>query len=1142
MPNYPVAFFTEPSKLVAQTESQKFGPVSDSEYRTTSRFALTDDAKAFAVFSGNVMLFDNPNADLVNLIIWPLYYSHTELNPGVRFVIYRGLKREDFMVPVTGGGYQLPDVADLVTPFMTQLYADYNKAHNNGGNIDNYPTSLLDIFSYNQSELDDERLSNIITQKRPFAFVQKGVHLGNFTSSGGAAIDIVLDESKYSPNVAFARSNDFSIVIDEFDSNDTPGKENYNKLAKREWIKNFIDPCVFYHLHRKTGVWYDGLTDKFDFESFFINISTKFFTYTSVYIDIRNNNDYSLNYYQDNEDAQKNHLQIGINDQEPQPVNYFTNYWPIKILTCNSSPNVHSNSIVKLGLKFNCTYNPNPAIYYDLAYNDFSLVFDRQNNSIKGLNFPIENFEKFESFEIESPNTVNQQINIYIPVSGGAGNTINNSIAFLVKLYWLRQKNPENVVLPSTLIPSYTPLDNIFGNITAQIINNEIKNVGVGGFAYPDGNLTYSFWELGLSKKFIPEGGGNDVAKMVQTGVGCSERDVTFFAVELDTNAYTFNISRERDVAFNKKITSSLSKYQEFKLALQRSYDFSFRQANVNSEIIYSLDTTQTNVIKPDSSSFYSLSFCKNEILQLQYVTAHQGFDIFKHKVNFSFDMFSKEALEIPAYAKGRIKLSGMDSNGNFIEYNLLGLTDIHAATPNRDAQINLFYGTLNNKNLFSKDAFFGTLTVPTEYVSDPASIISITKFIELIQKVEAVFSNEDCKQILTRIRSYYYGYNAREQSFKERIGDIVPPYLNKFDNALPGSPVPQNLLGFRRSLLSKNGGTDEVVDSDTKNILISHADENQIGDNPSPYIIGPDNKKIDAGHLFYGLDGLINLGNYNQTGFAFERFQIYRSNDLTGYIADVFTGAAESRIYRNNKRHVLEPLYYPETNDINRLYNISASDPDILSDVDCFGLKNAYDYLSNQDAHPKLSEILAYYYDGGFENANPITPLSIPANYKYRWLNFCIKYDCSKTSPINGTADERIIQYQGFVDFNDGTQKFDWAADVIGTGPSRIEPLPVQILRVRGETFAHFWYQTRFGAILFSVFGMKSLEVGTDDFNSVRFERDFQINNSFQTITGSLSDHIGIYTSESELTYCLDRFLDFVKTNFISEKNIHQY
>lgn len=58
MPIYPVYFFTEPNKLLLQSSGDKYGPISPSVFKTTSRFALNDEAKAFAVVSGNVMLFD----------------------------------------------------------------------------------------------------------------------------------------------------------------------------------------------------------------------------------------------------------------------------------------------------------------------------------------------------------------------------------------------------------------------------------------------------------------------------------------------------------------------------------------------------------------------------------------------------------------------------------------------------------------------------------------------------------------------------------------------------------------------------------------------------------------------------------------------------------------------------------------------------------------------------------------------------------------------------------------------------------------------------------------------------------------------------------------------------------------------------
>ena len=107
-------FLTEYQK-VHQTEGDKYGPVSDSQYKVTSRLSLktgNTSAKVYAAFKGYVMLFDqidsssNIETDLVNLILIPFSQNQTFLTPSIQYLVYRGLKRSDFMT-ASGSNWQI---------------------------------------------------------------------------------------------------------------------------------------------------------------------------------------------------------------------------------------------------------------------------------------------------------------------------------------------------------------------------------------------------------------------------------------------------------------------------------------------------------------------------------------------------------------------------------------------------------------------------------------------------------------------------------------------------------------------------------------------------------------------------------------------------------------------------------------------------------------------------------------------------------------------------------------------------------------------------------------------------------------------------------------------------------------------------
>ena len=100
----------------------------------------------------------------------------------------------------------------------------------------------------------------------------------------------------------------------------------------------------------------------------------------------------------------------------------------------------------------------------------------------------------------------------------------------------------------------------------------------------------------------------------------------------------------------------------------------------------------------------------------------------------------------------------------------------------------------------------------------------------------------------------------------------------------------------------------------------------------------------------------------------------------------------------------------------------------------------------------------------------------------------------------------------------------------------ANLNHVSVEALRKRGESFAHFWYQSITEATGTSVLLGSPLpfpyllKSGSDRFK-VRFER----NNIF-SITGELNDHIGTFTDPSELEYVMTKFLSFLKLRFQSE------
>ncbi|MCX6186244.1 MAG: hypothetical protein NTU43_04495, partial [Bacteroidetes bacterium] len=465
--------------------------------------------------------------------------------------------------------------------------------------------------------------------------------------------------------------------------------------------------------------------------------------------------------------------------------------------------------------------------------------------------------------------------------------------------------------------------------------------------------------------------------------------------------------------------------------------------------------------------------------------------------------------------------------------------------------------------------------------------VFTASYYIDLVKKVEEAFKThnnniyEDIEITISRLRRQYYG-ELDNGKFPLHPRRILP---DPFETSIPNSPKNYGLWIKNNSDNTYN----KAVDNDTFKSLLSRADENGIEDNPSPYIVDPSGNKIDIGHLLLGLDGLIN--DYFSTGGFYNSFQIYRNNDLNGFVADIGIAIAEARLYDydNTKPN---GFYYPDNKDLNRLYEISAPPPDLLSDVDQWGLYNAYKYFKqnpNSSVLPMkpdnsgrekltLSFLLKYYYrDIGSTMPSAseypqqyyiggTTYVPLKAHYKQRYTNFCVRYDCNhsidKNNPANtfpncavgtGKPEEFLTHFQGFVRWDSTQNKFIWNDNELIFSQS------VDVLRRRIEIFAHFWFQKNVSfhdieAALYGYSGMEFflythqydylgmypqrigiLKQGTAN-NPVRFERNPLSNNQNKSISGGLDEYIGQFTNSEDSTTIINKLLSWIEDNFINE------
>ena len=253
--------------------------------------------------------------------------------------------------------------------------------------------------------------------------------------------------------------------------------------------------------------------------------------------------------------------------------------------------------------------------------------------------------------------------------------------------------------------------------------------------------------------------------------------------------------------------------------------------------------------------------------------------------------------------------------------------------------------------------------------VSNPNALIPVADFIRYVESVEAGYPSDTPQQVLTRIRQLYYsGY-----AFDQLIVDAPTTELVE-------TFVPMRDRDVRRRVSIPRTVGPGHVSSDAWSHLTARADENAIGDNPSPYIVLGDGSRVDAGHLLLGLDSLLNP----RVGAPYSSYGI-PGIDPAGFAADLALASYWTTYHLRTGAPASDAAVKPATADFDTYYRASAPNEDLLGDADAFGLQQQWNSAPGQT----LSQVLRAYYLGS---------TSTPAGVNRRWRGFCASNGLSYT------------------------------------------------------------------------------------------------------------------------------------------------
>jgi Domain of unknown function (DUF4157) len=225
-------------------------------------------------------------------------------------------------------------------------------------------------------------------------------------------------------------------------------------------------------------------------------------------------------------------------------------------------------------------------------------------------------------------------------------------------------------------------------------------------------------------------------------------------------------------------------------------------------------------------------------------------------------------------------------------------------------------------------------------------AVIPIDTFVRYVEDVERANPRDRPQEILSRIRVQYYGSAslADISAFSQLIPDA---------RAYDVETVVTLRGGARTTVVPRSLGR---VPEDTRRHLRAHADENRVGDNPSPYLLLPSGERIDVGHLLLGMDAQL----HPRTASPYSDYGV-PNVDPAGWVADVGIASVWLTHAEEGHPHKDVPRNPPPPATVDEYFRMSAPDEDLLGDVDAYRAEEPL-----RDQSTTLSAAIRRYYLGG--------------------------------------------------------------------------------------------------------------------------------------------------------------------------------
>lgn len=399
-------FFTEPSKLNVQTQNQAFGAIDEDNYRLNNLFTATSNAKAYAVTSGNVLVQPIAGSTtLVNIVLKPI--NQPDLNlPKIEYIIYKGITKSSLI-----------NASKVADPTNNDLTRKIWESHANlliempgappeplASEALGFEYSATGTGSYQTLDADTLDLAFYDNNNTLFP-IEAGDHIGDFNSSNLGCL-FVFEKIGFQATFKLARELDSQLTFTALGSTPTQA-EIFRRKHDKEDILAFMDSAAFFSAFNGINIKLtsDGTTfeEKLP-EAFYTDVTAKHFNKNTIYVDIRNENLDSFNYYENYSNFLKLDL-LGTDTYEE--VDYYRDEWPL--LAVKNSEFDDANSEKILGVSLYKGDNEFPQFFLKRGKLLNIDLEDKKNVSLRFLQHEIdeaeENYQLVEKLQIPQTDT-----------------------------------------------------------------------------------------------------------------------------------------------------------------------------------------------------------------------------------------------------------------------------------------------------------------------------------------------------------------------------------------------------------------------------------------------------------------------------------------------------------------------------------------------------------------------------------------------------------------------------------------------------------------------------------------------------------------------------------------------------------------